>query len=118
MSQLPPQPQPQSLAKKRFKLVNLDGVKELVSNDRTRYKQGNHNLDLTYITDNVLAMGFPATGLDRLWRNDIADVCAFLKEKHGDNFRIWNLAEKPTNEAEFDHKVCTICCLCDGFLTR
>ncbi len=37
-------------------------LREMVSGDRKRLKDDETNLDLSYITDNVIAMSFPATG--------------------------------------------------------
>lgn len=34
--------------------------------------------DLTYITDNVIAMGFPASGVEATYRNDIGHVAEML----------------------------------------
>lgn len=33
-----------------------------------------YNLDLSYITPRILAMGYPASGTEILYRNDIKDV--------------------------------------------
>lgn len=46
-------------------------------------KEGEYNLDLTYIVENrIIAMSFPGSGISSLFRNDIDDVARFLKEKH------------------------------------
>jgi phosphatidylinositol-3,4,5-trisphosphate 3-phosphatase and dual-specificity protein phosphatase PTEN len=36
-----------------------------VSGKRNRFKSDNYNLDITYITDRVLAMSFPASGIEK-----------------------------------------------------
>jgi len=38
----------------------MDWIRSKVSGKRNRYKEEGYNLDITYITDNVLAMSFPA----------------------------------------------------------
>ena len=43
--------------------------KSAVSGNRNRYEDGEFNLDLTYITPKVIAMGLPATGIHSLFRN-------------------------------------------------
>jgi phosphatidylinositol-3,4,5-trisphosphate 3-phosphatase/dual-specificity protein phosphatase PTEN len=32
------------------------------------------DLDLSYITEHVIAMGFPSSGAERFYRNDVCDV--------------------------------------------
>jgi len=41
----------------------------LVSRNRLRYKDGDFNLDLSYITSRVIAMGYPGSGIFGLFRN-------------------------------------------------
>ena len=58
------------------------GIKELVSKKKHRYKGEGFNLDLSYITDRLIAMGFPAQNFESLYRNSMDDVKRFLEEKH------------------------------------
>ena len=58
------------------------GIKELVSKKKQRYKGEGYNLDLSYITDRLIAMGFPAQNFESLYRNSLDDVKRFLDEKH------------------------------------
>uniref|UniRef100_A0A6B2L637 Phosphatidylinositol-3,4,5-trisphosphate 3-phosphatase n=1 Tax=Arcella intermedia TaxID=1963864 RepID=A0A6B2L637_9EUKA len=51
-------------------------------------------MDLTYITKNIIAMGFPARGAETAIRNDIKDVVAFLRKKHPGHFLIVNVSER------------------------
>ena len=37
-------------------------VRQMFSADKLRFIDGGHNLDLTYITDRIIAMAFPAEG--------------------------------------------------------
>ena len=50
-------------------------IKAINSKKKCRYKDGKYDLDLTYITKRVIAMGYPASSfLESMHRNDIKDV--------------------------------------------
>jgi hypothetical protein len=48
---------------------------------KARFIDESFDLDLTYITDRIIAMSFPATGMEATYRNKLDDVAAMLKEK-------------------------------------
>jgi phosphatidylinositol-3,4,5-trisphosphate 3-phosphatase and dual-specificity protein phosphatase PTEN len=52
----------------------MNWLREIVSGKRKRFQDDNYNLDITYITDRVLAMSFPAQGFESLYRNSIENV--------------------------------------------
>jgi len=58
---------------------------------RRRYQWNGFDLDLSYITSRVIAMGFPGTGRQGLFRNPHSEVARFLKWAHDGHFRIYNL---------------------------
>jgi len=46
-------------------------LKSIVSKKKLRYVQDGFNLDLSYINQRIIAMGFPADSIESLYRLDI-----------------------------------------------
>ncbi len=82
-------------------------LRQVVSQDRMRIRdeETGADLDLTYLTTNIIAMGFPASGLESAWRNHIDDVATFLKHHHEGYFMIWNLSEREYDYSKFDNQL-------------
>lgn len=72
----------------------LKGIRKVVTGTKVRYVTEYCDLDLTYITKNIIAMSFPASGLEAAYRNNLNDVAAMLKAKHGDHFMVFNVSQK------------------------
>lgn len=45
----------------------MNFLRELVSQDKVRYIDNDYNLDLTYITPRIVAMAYPAEGLESMF---------------------------------------------------
>eukprot|EP00760_Papus_ankaliazontas_P012062 PhM_4_TR15179/c3_g1_i1/m.67070/K01110/PTEN; phosphatidylinositol-3,4,5-trisphosphate 3-phosphatase and dual-specificity protein phosphatase PTEN len=81
----------------------LNGIRTLVSGNKRRLQNGNYNLDLTYVTDRIIAMGYPSEGREALFRNPLDEVAAFLTHHHGSNFKVYNLcSERAYGRTTFD----------------
>jgi phosphatidylinositol-3,4,5-trisphosphate 3-phosphatase/dual-specificity protein phosphatase PTEN len=52
----------------------MNWLRKIVSGKRRRFQDDNYNLDITYITGRVLAMSFPAQGIEKFYRNSIENV--------------------------------------------
>ena len=58
-----------------------------------RYTRHGFNLDLTYITDRIIAMSAPALGNVKTYRNDGHVVSRFLSLRHYASFFVFNLCD-------------------------
>lgn len=75
-------------------------VKGLVSKKKRRFVLDGFDLDLTYITNRIIAMGFPSDGTESLYRNDMADVQRFFNQRHEGHYKVYNLC----SERKYEHK--------------
>ena len=57
-------------------------AKRLVSLEKHRYQRDGYDLDLCYITERIIAMGFPSQGVEGFYRNHMEDVKTFFELKH------------------------------------
>ena len=46
---------------------------------------------MSYITEKVIAMGFPSTGVETMYRNSLSDIIKFFHTRHNDNVKVYNL---------------------------
>ena len=83
--------QNKSKSKRGKSCCSTDWVRALVSTNKNRTKFDKYDLDLTYITNRIIAMGFPAEGFEGMYRNRKQDIIEFLKEHHGKMVKIYNL---------------------------
>eukprot|EP00760_Papus_ankaliazontas_P011784 PhM_4_TR15034/c0_g2_i1/m.61499/K01110/PTEN; phosphatidylinositol-3,4,5-trisphosphate 3-phosphatase and dual-specificity protein phosphatase PTEN len=83
-----------------------NAVRSLVSKKKLRFQADGYDLDLTYITPQIIAMGFPSEGTERLYRNPIDDVERFLDQYHGDHCMVYNLCSERTYPGSRFHGRC------------
>jgi phosphatidylinositol-3,4,5-trisphosphate 3-phosphatase/dual-specificity protein phosphatase PTEN len=83
-------------------------LRRLVSKKKKRFQdpENNFDLDLTYVTNRIVAMGFPSENFERFYRNPMTEVQRFLETRHKDKYKLWNLcAEREYNKACFHGRV-------------
>ena len=77
-----------------------------VSMQKVRYRAEGFDLDLTYIEESIIALGFPAEGTSSLYRNPLGDVRRFFKRYHPECFLLYNLcSERFYAPGKFDGRV-------------
>ncbi|KAJ7716574.1 phosphatases II [Mycena maculata] len=87
-----------------------DYIRRIVSGNKARFRDGELalELDLVYLTDRVIIMGYPAEGLESFYRNNREDAKKFLEHRHGKNFWVFNfcpLRENSYSASFFDGRV-------------
>eukprot|EP00040_Diaphanoeca_grandis_P017044 m.88434 g.88434 ORF g.88434 m.88434 type:complete len:781 (-) comp26197_c0_seq1:52-2394(-) len=98
-SSFDPPTKAQSGGKSEWKLKSLkvsDKLRALVSKKKMRFQEKGpsghqYDLDLTYITEHVIAMGYPSDGTESLYRNKHEDVRRFLDDFHPLRYKVYNL---------------------------
>ncbi|KAL7875566.1 hypothetical protein AOLI_G00105290 [Acnodon oligacanthus] len=91
-----------------------------------------YELDLTYVTERIIAVSFPQSCSEETYLHNLKDVTRMLKSKHADNYLVINLSEKrhdltkmnpktldtgwPDLHAPPLDKICTICKAMENWL--
>ncbi|KAH6818902.1 PTEN 2 [Perilla frutescens var. frutescens] len=100
-------------SKNAVKAVSVK-ARHVVSQNKRRYQDGGFDLDMTYITENIIAMGFPAGDMssgffgyvEGFYRNHMEEVIKFFETYHKDKYKVYNLCSERLYDASlFEGKV-------------
>ena len=74
-----------------FKFKTMVKALSLVSKKKRRYKADGYNLDLTYLTNKVITMGFPSKSIKSNW---LDEVRRFLEDNQENHYKVYNLCSE------------------------
>ncbi|KAI8597034.1 hypothetical protein EDD21DRAFT_229586 [Dissophora ornata] len=83
-------------------------LRHVVSKQKRRFvdREAGMDLDLTYITPSLIAMGFPAKSFEAIYRNPMSDVEKFLDGRHEGAYKVYNLcSERSYSDQRFHGRV-------------
>lgn len=84
----------------------MDYLRKAVTGLKTsRFQEQGFDLDLTYVTDRIIAMSFPGSGFETIYRNALKDVAKMLQKRHGSHYLVLNLSGNPYDYKKFQGEV-------------
>ena len=69
-------------------VIMASRLRKLVSKKKRRFEEDGFDLDLTYVTDRIIAMGFPSENMESVYRNKLEEVRKFLDLKHPNHYKV------------------------------
>jgi len=78
-------------------------IRHKVSKNKRRFQDDGFDLDLTYITDRIIAMGFPSSKREAYFRNPLPEVLRFFEKRHQGHYKLYNLCAERTYDIQKFH---------------
>lgn len=72
-------------------------VRKIVAGPKNRTSWKGTELDLTYITERIIAMAYPASGFEKAYRNSIDDISQYFNEVHAGKCLVINVSMRKYN---------------------
>jgi phosphatidylinositol-3,4,5-trisphosphate 3-phosphatase/dual-specificity protein phosphatase PTEN len=69
----------------------MNVIRRKVSLNKKRLQKDGFDLDLSYITPRIIAMGYPSSGVESMYRNPRMAVKKFLDQAHDSHYKVYNL---------------------------
>ena len=69
--------------------------RKAVSGTKVRWEKEGFDLDLTYLSDRIIVHGFPAVGIEHIYRNPRFELKRFLDTRHMDRYKVYNFCCEP-----------------------
>ncbi|XP_056635668.1 tensin-1 isoform X9 [Diorhabda sublineata] len=88
---------------KMLRSTSCNGFGEALTSQPRSTRGGASTMDLGYVTERIISMWFPSTATSRSYRQGQQQVAHMLKNKHGDNYMVFNLSE-PKRSLRNEHK--------------
>ena len=69
--------------------------RKAVSGKKRRFQKEGFDLDLAYITPRIIVHGFPASGLEHIYRNPRQEIKRFMDVHHNNHYKVFNFCCEP-----------------------
>jgi len=69
--------------------------RKAVSRKKNRFEKDGFSLDLVYMTDRIIVHGFPAAGIEHIYRNPRSEILRFLDTRHNNKYILYNFCCEP-----------------------
>eukprot|EP01080_Neovahlkampfia_damariscottae_P012494 gene12494-6242_t len=100
-AETPPPPPNESALKESGGMLGVTRfIRTAVSLNKKRFNEGGFDLDLSYITPQLIAMGYPSSGLEGAYRNPVTEVQEFFESRHPGKYKLYNLCEERNYDPE------------------